>query len=280
MIIKVQISIIPEDGATEIVEEEARLEREKFSAAELGLNLGEAKTILTGLQRSMVTQQAANFVAGQFHCLECGKALRHNGRHKIVLRTLFGKLQIESPRLYRCGCRGKKRSSFSPVATALPERTSAELLYLETKWASLVSYGMTLKMLGEVLPVAEDINTTAIRNNVVQLGERIDRELGKEQGVFIKGCQRDWEALPVPERPLSVGIDGGYVRSREQQKAGEGGSFEIIVGKSIPTDGKAKCFGFVNCYDEKPKRRLFEVLNSQGLQMNQQIIFYLMAETR
>jgi len=114
----------------------------------------------------------------------------------------------------------------------------------------------------------------------VQLGERIDRELGKEQGVFIKGCQRDWEALPVPERPLSVGIDGGYVHSREQQKAVEGGSFEIIVGKSIPTDGKAKCFGFVNCYDEKPKRRLFEVLNSQGLQMNQQIIFYLMAETR
>ncbi len=273
MIIKVQISIIPEGGATEIIEEVARIEREKFSAADLGLNLGEAKTILTGLQRSMVTQQAANFVAGQSHCLECGKALRHNGRHEIVLRTLFGKLQIESPRLYRCGCSGKKRSSFSPVASALPDRTSAELLYLETKWVSLVSYGMTLKMLGEVLPVAQDINTTAIRKNVVQLGERIDRELGKEQCVFIKGCQREWEALPVPEGPLSVGIDGGYVHSREQQKAGEGGCFEIIVGKSIPTDGKAKCFGFVNCYDEKPKRRLFEVLNSQGLQMNQQITF-------
>jgi hypothetical protein len=221
----------------------------------------------------MVSHQAANIVTQQSHCLECGKPLRHNGRHKVVLRTLFGKLKIESPRLYHCDCSGKKRSSFSPVTTALPERTSAELLYLETKWASLVSYEMTLKMLAEVLPVSNDINTTAIRKNVVKLGERIDRELGKEQGVFIEGCQRDWENLPVPEGPLSVGIDGGYVHSREKRKTGEGSCFEIIVGKSIPTDGKGKCFGFVNCYDKKPKRRLFEVLNSQGLQMNQQITF-------
>jgi hypothetical protein len=273
MIIKVQISIMPEDGVTEIVEEVARIEREKFSPAELGLNLGEAKTILSGLQRSMVTQQAAEFVAKESCCLQCDKEFRHNGRHKIAVRTLFGKMQIESPRFYRCRCGGAKRNSFSPLATALPERTSAELLYLETKWAFRSSYGMTLKMLGEVLPIAQDINTTAIRKNVVRLGERIDRELGKEQGVFIEGCQRDWENLPVPEGPLSVGIDGGYVHSCEQEKKGEGGCFEIIVGKSIPTDGKGKCFGFVNCYDKKPKRRMFEVLTSQGLQINQQITF-------
>ncbi len=47
----------------------------------------------------------------------------------------------------------------------------------------------------------------------------------------------------------------------------------MIVGKSIPTAGQGKCFGFVNCYDEKPKRRLFEVLKSQGMQMNQHITF-------
>ena len=35
----------------------------------------------------------------------------------------------------------------------------------------------------------------------------------------------------------------------------------------------SKCFAFVQTYDEKPKRRLFELLQSQGLQMNQQIEF-------
>ncbi len=214
MIIKVQITIMSDEGTTEIVEEVARLEREQFSAEGLGLNLAEAKAILSGLQRRMVEQQAANFIAERERCPECGKALRHNGRHEIVMRTVFGKLKIESPRFYRCRCGGNKRSSFSPLATALPERTSAEMLYLETKWASLVSYGMTLEMLDEVLPVGEDLNTTAIRQNVARLAERIESELGEEKDVFIEGCPRDWAELPAPEGRLSVGIDGGYVHSR------------------------------------------------------------------
>jgi hypothetical protein len=31
----------------------------------------------------------------------------------------------------------------------------------------------------------------------------------------------------------------------------------------------SKCFGFVQTYDQKSKRQLFEVLTSQGPQMNQ-----------
>jgi hypothetical protein len=41
----------------------------------------------------------------------------------------------------------------------------------------------------------------------------------------------------------------------------------------VPTDGSAKCFGFVTSYDTKPKRRLAELLKAQGLQMNQAITF-------
>jgi hypothetical protein len=47
----------------------------------------------------------------------------------------------------------------------------------------------------------------------------------------------------------------------------------VIAGKSMPTKGPPKCFGFVQTYDTKPKRRLFEVLKSQGMQMNQQVTF-------
>jgi len=53
----------------------------------------------------------------------------------------------------------------------------------------------------------------------------------------------------------------------------QAGWFELIVGKSVPTDGSAKCFGFVTSYDTKPKRRLAELLKAQGLQMNQAIMF-------
>ena len=41
----------------------------------------------------------------------------------------------------------------------------------------------------------------------------------------------------------------------------------------MTADGASKRFGFVNGYDEKPKRRLFEVLKSQGMLRNQQVTF-------
>ncbi|MGH3721503.1 MAG: hypothetical protein ACRDRI_22175 [Pseudonocardiaceae bacterium] len=47
----------------------------------------------------------------------------------------------------------------------------------------------------------------------------------------------------------------------------------MIAGKSMPANGPAKCFGYVQTYDTKPKRRLFEVLKAQGMQANQQVTF-------
>jgi hypothetical protein len=35
----------------------------------------------------------------------------------------------------------------------------------------------------------------------------------------------------------------------------------------------AKCFGFVQTYDQKPRQRLWAVMQSQGIQENQQLVF-------
>ena len=42
----------------------------------------------------------------------------------------------------------------------------------------------------------------------------------------------------------------------------------------MPEDGPSRCFGFVQTYDEKPKRRLFELFKGQGMQMNQRVMFF------
>ena len=81
-----------------------------------------------------------------------------------------------------------------------------------------------------------------------------------------------WEDLPRPDLPLTVGLDGGYVHSAHQRSRRDGW-FEVIAGKSIPAEGCPKCFGFVQTFDTKPKRRLFELLCSQGMQANQQVTF-------
>jgi hypothetical protein len=69
-----------------------------------------------------------------------------------------------------------------------------------------------------------------------------------------------------------VGLDGGYVHVKEQKSRMEGW-FEVIVGKSLPQEGAAKCPAFVQKYDQKPKRRLYDVLQAQGVQANQSVIF-------
>jgi len=87
--------------------------------------------------------------------------------------------------------------------------------------------------------------------------------------------------LPTPSAPINVGIDGGYIHAREGKNL-KAGWFEVIVGKSIPTEPEnkdalgekgAKCFGFISNYDKKPKRKLYDLLISQGMQNNQEITF-------
>ena len=187
----------------------------------------------------------------------------------MLFRTLFGNLELKSPRLFHCECQPHETHSFSPLAELFDAHTAPERLYLETKWAAQISFDMAAKLLADVLPLDAQLNAAGIRNHLHQVAKRAEDELGDEQPSFIDGCPRDWAALPQPPAPLTGGIDGGHVRQWDDKRK----HFELIVGKSMPEEGGSKCFGFVQAYDEKPKRRLFGVLKSQGMQMNQQVVF-------
>jgi hypothetical protein len=246
--------------------------REELRSDTVGLTLDEAKTVLAKLQQALVEQQTAEYLRTQQHCPHCGNKRYHKGDHTVTIRTLFGKLRLKSPRFYHCPCQSHPTQTFSPLAERLPERSTPELLYLETKWASLLSYGMTTKLLEDVLPIGKQVNAETVRNHLHAVAERTEAELGDEQTFFIDGCPRDWANLPHPDGPLTVGLDGGYVHSCDKTSRKDGW-FEVIAGKSITAEGAAKCFAFVHRYDTKSKRRVFEVLKSQGMQMNQQVTF-------
>jgi len=47
----------------------------------------------------------------------------------------------------------------------------------------------------------------------------------------------------------------------------------VIASRATPADGPAKCFGFVQTYDSKPTRRLFDLLISHGMHANQAVTF-------
>lgn len=275
MKLKVQlVSVI--DGHEEM-REVADLEREMLEPETLGLTLAEGKGILKGLQEILVEWQTTMYLESQYHCPNCGKARHSKDSHQITVRTLFGNLSIDSPRLHHCDCQPHATKTFSPLVQRLPERSSPELLFLEAKWTSLVSFGAAADLFKDVLPVDEKLNDVTLRNHLLRVAERMEQALGEEQGCFIEGCQRDWDRLPLPNGPLTVGIDGAFLRARHKQ-----GHFEVIAGKSMlaferddeedrPT---AKRFGFVQTFDEKPRRRLFECLKSQGMQENQHVTFF------
>lgn len=241
---------------------------------ELGLHLDDAKALLAAVQAAVVEAQAHDLARRKRPCPCCGGPRRLKDHRAIWVRTPFGKLAVPSPRYRRCGCE-RAPGIVAPVVAALPERVTPELLKLEARWASLMAYGVTAERLSDVLPVGETINAATIRNDTLRVAERLEAELGPEQRGFVEGCPRDWKEMPIPEPPVTVGIDGGYVRSWVNRPA----NFEVVVGKSViepDEDGAAESarrFGFLVGHDAKHRRRLHELLREQGVGMSREVTF-------
>ena len=135
-----------------------------------------------------------------------------------------------------------------------------------------------------MLPIDQKHSAATVRNHTLQAARRSEQALGEERAMFVEGCQAERNQLPIPDGPLSVGLDGAIVRARRgATEAKTGNLFEVIAGKSIlsfhrddPEDlpASSKCFALVRSVDQKPKRRLFELLQSQGMQANQRLTLF------
>jgi hypothetical protein len=131
------------------------------------------------------------------------------------------------------------------------------------------AYAAAAGLLADILPMESGANAKTLREHTLRVAERAEAELEEERSCFIDGCPSDWQKLPIPEGRIVVGLDGGYVRNWKDRKS----NFEVIVGRSVPEDRDARYVGLAHGYDGKPKRRLFDVLKSQGLQANQDVTF-------
>ncbi len=197
----VQLVIEPGDGST-VVTQVATLEREALTEATLGLSLAESKTILRGVQESMVAQQVASDRSAQQTCPACGARRRYKGHHQIVVRSLFGTLRLDSPRFRRCACQpvdGPRSSSplVAPVSQLMADVAAARWWSAcrsgrhqndakrEAKWAALMPFGVTVDVLSELLPLQARVAT--LYRHAQQVAERLEGELGDEQAFFIEG---------------------------------------------------------------------------------------------
>ena len=253
------------------------IERRELAMETLGMNLTESKALLAAVQDFVVAQQAREELEQRRACPRCRRRYTTKDSGSTSVSTVFGRVEVPNPRWNRCGCQTEGPQTFRPMRTWLNGQTSPEMLYLETKWASLIPFARATDLLKEALPVGDLLNAASVRNHLQLTAERIEQELGQERQLNrFEGSEQEWERQPLPDGPITVGIDGGYVRAAHKQ-----GWFEVIAGKSVVAfqrdeEGEvpsAKCFGFVQTYDKKPRRRLWELMKSQGMQENQQVVF-------
>ncbi|WP_026308955.1 hypothetical protein [Spirosoma spitsbergense] len=92
------------------------------------------------------------------------------------------------------------------------------MLYLETKWAALLSYSQTAALLKEVLPVDQKLNAASIRNHLGQVARQVDSQLSVAPLTNAAGPFVSQSAVTEAEGTLVMGVDGGYLRDWTQKK--------------------------------------------------------------
>jgi hypothetical protein len=100
---------------------------------------------------------------------------------------------------------GATRRTAGPSArwpSCSPSTPHRKLLYLESRWASLISFGMTTALLRDVLPVAG--TPEIIRQHLHKVAARQDTDLGTgEPSLRDDGPAAD-QPSPIPREAVKV----------------------------------------------------------------------------
>src|SRR5215510_14399171 len=144
MHVKLQLVMCNDQGEEETVTDVITLNKNNKRIEHLGLSLAEAKHLLSTLQRHLLQQQVNTFLDIYSTCPDCGTPLKLKAHGSRLFRTLFGTFTFQSPRLEHCDCKPHNTASFRPLSALLTEPVALVLLYMESKWSSLVSYGLAV----------------------------------------------------------------------------------------------------------------------------------------
>jgi hypothetical protein len=211
--------------------EVACLERgEEAGLADLGLRLNEAKQLTAALQAEMVSAQVAAVGERCRSCAACGRVLASKGYYRATFRSLFGDVPVRVRRLLVCPCHGPGEPK-SFAALDLGAGPAPELAYVTAKFAALVPLGKVAALLSELLPISGAQNAGTVRNRTLRVGQDVVQQHSTGTA--------EQPSAPAA-RPVVVGLDGGYVRSRHRPER----HFEVVAGKVIDARGAQHRFAF------------------------------------
>jgi hypothetical protein len=235
------------------------------------MSFAEGRSLLAKLQTPLVSKQVQRWLTGQAHCESCGAALRHKDTRSTVLRTVYGKVILKSPRLWSCACHETaqvKQRVIHPLPKALARRVTPELEYLQAKWAAHVPYRQATNMLKEVLPLDNGISSSGIRDRIRDLGKQLDAEI--ERGIAQLPQRVADGQVRECSRVAAVSVDSAWLRNCDPG-TDPGRHVNIVAGRATFTDGPPKLYAYVHEEVTSAAARLDQFLSSNGVASDERV---------
>jgi hypothetical protein len=135
-----------------------------LTAEEVGMMLAEGKNLLCELGRLILQTQMEEFTTRV--CGDCLKLRRLRDQRTRKVKTLFGTISVDAPRISACRCRSGSSFvdvSLSPLTELLPDRCTPELQRLQAELGTRHSYREAARLLGMLLPCGP-VNHVTMRN--------------------------------------------------------------------------------------------------------------------
>lgn len=199
---------------------------------ELGCSLKDGKTIMAEIQRIVVQREIDLYLEFRRVCLDCHSRRQIKDRRTRKIETVFGIIEIESPRYRICQkCHPYTDFTSTPVSEIIPNRATPELMRLSAKLGALMPYRQAAEVLSTFLPDQTAKRFTTLRNRTLKVGKAIQNA----------DFDRWWHELrekkhhePQNELPLAndlnreivLSIDTAFV-PRTKRKGGR--TFEAVV---------------------------------------------------
>jgi len=231
MVWRVKLVAELEPGSTTEVEVACRERDGQAGLADLGLRLAEAKQLTAAIPAEIVAAQVTTAGEHRRTCVVCGRVLASKGHDTATFHSLFGDVPIRIRRLLTGPCHGPQRTQSFAVFDLEAATVAPELGYVTARYAALAPFGKVADLLLESLPINGAQNAGTVRNRTMRAGE----------AVVQPHAAKTAEAAAQPAKPVVIGLDGRYVRSRHRQDERH---FEVIASKVIDAQGRQSRFAF------------------------------------
>jgi hypothetical protein len=221
------------------------------SAETLGLTVAEGKMTLAGLQRHLVQAQANEHCQSRRRCRHCGaqrplKDFRHRR-----LTSLYGVVEVRSPRFGPCRCGVASRRTITPVAEIMPDRCTPEYERTLAKMGSVLPYRRARSLLDAFFPLGDAPEVETIRQRTLHVGARLERA----------AAALPTSAPPTEAKSITLTIDSGHVKA---VRSYQGRSFEVFVAQVSNDNGKQVVFSSLPAEADRQTQQLRGVLYDLG----------------